>query len=728
MFKLRNKLLIVMLLISLVPIIIVSYMIIEKSYEDIRSKSEVSLLNLVDAKSRYYESEFKSVRIDLEAFASYISSHWGKGKYYNMSYIWIAPEGKKHEKYENELKNFEIVDNAFQFSMCKKDKVSLAYFTTKSGICFVNDCKLIDKLRKEIKYFEPRERIWYRLALEKNKTVWTPLYIDVNTGELVTTISCPVYANGKFIGVAGFDLLLSTIRNDILDIKFENQGYPLLVEKNGRIIVHPEYTAAGKKWNESFEEENIFNISGLSKIGKEIENGSKGFKIVYLDNEKQYAFFSPIDEINGSLVFIVPERAILKSIDEMKKNMLLFALLIAILIAIIAIFFSHHLTSPLEKLQQAMKEIAKGNLDYKIDIRGNDEIARLAREFNEMVKEIKKSKKALEESEEKYRKIFEESTDTIYISTPSGRFIDINKAGEKLFGYTREELLNMNVENLYAEKKDREKFKKEIEKKGFVRDYELKLKRKDGKLLDCLLSTVLIKKGDKTFYQGIIRDITPVKEAKKQLEMYNSLLRHDISNKNQIALGCLQLLMEEQSLNKEHRELIEKAYEHLVHSQELLQKLGILNKVENIKLKKINLKDALKKSIEKFEYLAKEKGIKVTYENKDAYVLADELLENIFSNLIENSIKHANCKNIEISINEGDDEYIITLKDDGKGIPDEIVDSVFEWGVKGKESKGAGMGLHLTKMIIEGYGGKILLKKADKGTVFEIHLKKSSVG
>jgi len=174
--------------------------------------------------------------------------------------------------------------------------------------------------------------------------------------------------------------------------------------------------------------------------------------------------------------------------------------------------------------------------------------------------------------------------------------------------------------------------------------------------------------------------------------------------------------------------LIEKAYEHLVHSQELLQKLGILNKVENIKLKKINLKHALKRSIEKFEYLAKEKGIKLTYESKDAWVLADELLENIFSNLIENSIKHANCKNIEISIDESDKEYIITIKDDGKGIPDEIAESVFEWGVKSKESKGAGMGLHLAKMIIKGYGGKILLKKAERGTVFEIHLKKSSMG
>ena len=206
--------------------------------------------------------------------------------------------------------------------------------------------------------------------------------------------------------------------------------------------------------------------------------------------------------------------------------------------------------------------------------------------------------------------------------------------------------------------------------------------------------------------------------------MYNSLLRHDISNRNQITLGCLELL-KEGNLTDEQKKLVEKAYEHLVHSQQLLQKLSIINRVGEKKLKEMDLESVLNKSLEKYEYLSKEKGIniKINLKNK-CWVLADDLLENVFSNLIENAIIHSGCKNIEIDVDERDDEVIITIKDDGRGIPKEIADKIFEWGVKGKESKGSGLGLHLVKRIVERYGGKILLKDSQQGTVFEIHLRK----
>ncbi|HDN96033.1 MAG TPA: PAS domain-containing protein, partial [Thermoplasmatales archaeon] len=57
----------------------------------------------------------------------------------------------------------------------------------------------------------------------------------------------------------------------------------------------------------------------------------------------------------------------------------------------------------------------------------------------------------------------------------------MNKAVEELFCYSRKELMNMNVTNLYVNKEDIERFKKEIEKKGYVKNFEVKLKRKDGK-------------------------------------------------------------------------------------------------------------------------------------------------------------------------------------------------------------------------------------------------------
>ncbi len=715
--RLRFKILILLLIVSLLPLLTISYMLTEKVSMEIEKKVKEGILNLVEAKAADYNNQFKILRKEIEVGAEIIEEDWGKeDSNPNMSYIWISPDNKINEEHKKELKNFEMVMDVVLGIKNRNEKISLAYFGTEKGVCFISNPKTVDKL-KEIKYFEHRERKWYTEAIKTNKSVWTE-YIDVNTGDITLSISKAV---GNLIGVLSLDLPLETIKEDILDIKFENSGFPLLVDTNGRILVHPEYTAAGKKWNESFEEQNIFNINGLKEIGKEIKNCSKGFKAIFLNKKIHYAFFYPLQEINGSLIFILPESVITKCIQQERQKMFYLAFFLSIGIVIVSIIFSERITKPLERLQRAAREIAKGNLDYKVEVSGKDEVADLSNDFNKMIDEIKNSRKRLEESEEKYRGIFEESTDVIYISTPDGRLVDINKAGEKLFGYTKEELLNMNVVNLYEKKEDREKFKKDIEKKGLVKDYEVILKRKDGKRLHCLLSTVLIKKGGETFYQGIIRDVTAIKEAKKQLDMYNMLLRHDICNKIQVIMSCLELAKEAE--NKEKEKFIEKAYENVIQAQQLLQKLSIIMKVEKIKVREVNLKEAILKSIKKYEELAREKGINIKYNLRDGCVIANELLENVFSNLIENAIYHSKCKNIEINVHEKEKEFVVEIKDDGIGIPKEIIEKLFEPGVKGKDSKGSGLGLHLVKVIVEGYGGKIYFKDG-KGTTFEIYLKK----
>jgi len=142
----------------------------------------------------------------------------------------------------------------------------------------------------------------------------------------------------------------------------------------------------------------------------------------------------------------------------------------------------------------------------------------------------KRSEEALRESEEKYRTLFEDSRDAIYITTREGKLIDANQSALDLFGYSREEMTSVNALQLYVHPSDASKFQKEIEEKGFVRDYEVKLRKKDGTEMDCLLTTTLRRAdgGGILAYQGIIRDITERKEAEAALreseEKYRNLV------------------------------------------------------------------------------------------------------------------------------------------------------------------------------------------------------------
>jgi PAS domain S-box-containing protein len=124
----------------------------------------------------------------------------------------------------------------------------------------------------------------------------------------------------------------------------------------------------------------------------------------------------------------------------------------------------------------------------------------------------------LQSSEQKYRTVFEDSKDVIFITTSAGQVVDMNPAGLSLFGYTREELMQINIRDLYANPDNRDRFRQQIEQEGVVRDLEITYLRKDGTKIDCLETATLRRAEDGTLlgYHGIIRDITAQKQAEQE--------------------------------------------------------------------------------------------------------------------------------------------------------------------------------------------------------------------
>jgi len=139
---------------------------------------------------------------------------------------------------------------------------------------------------------------------------------------------------------------------------------------------------------------------------------------------------------------------------------------------------------------------------------------------------IRRSAEALRESEEKYRTLFEKSRDAVYLTDHRGRLIDLNQSCLELFGYSREEMIGMDARKLYVDFSERKKLREELNRDGYVRDHEIKLCRKDGTAMDCLLTTTVRKASDETVlgYQGIVRDITRRKQMERALQETNEIL------------------------------------------------------------------------------------------------------------------------------------------------------------------------------------------------------------
>src|SRR5207248_2540905 len=126
--------------------------------------------------------------------------------------------------------------------------------------------------------------------------------------------------------------------------------------------------------------------------------------------------------------------------------------------------------------------------------------------------------KALKESEAKYRNVFESSRDMIFISDEKGRFIDFNDSARRIFGYSREELLNSSLSILFYSKEDEKMFFDVIRLIGTLTNNEEILRNKEGGKEYCLVSASLQRSSDGGFnIFGIIHDITRRKKAERDL-------------------------------------------------------------------------------------------------------------------------------------------------------------------------------------------------------------------
>ena len=132
----------------------------------------------------------------------------------------------------------------------------------------------------------------------------------------------------------------------------------------------------------------------------------------------------------------------------------------------------------------------------------------------------KRSGLMIKETEGRYRALFEDSRDAIFISSKDGKLLNFNQSALDLFGYTRSELQNLNIEKLYAQPENRSRYRAEIERNGFVRDYPIQVQRRDGAILECLETATVRKSKDGEIigYQGIIRDITEKKRSEAALQ------------------------------------------------------------------------------------------------------------------------------------------------------------------------------------------------------------------
>jgi PAS domain S-box-containing protein len=134
----------------------------------------------------------------------------------------------------------------------------------------------------------------------------------------------------------------------------------------------------------------------------------------------------------------------------------------------------------------------------------------------------KRTEEALKESEKRYRDFFTTSRDAIFITSPGGRWIDFNDAALDMFGYSsREELMALPVAALYQDPDDRRALTQRLETNDYVKEYPVRLKRKDGSVIHTLITSVALREEGRLIkaFIGSVRDITEQRKAEHQIRL-----------------------------------------------------------------------------------------------------------------------------------------------------------------------------------------------------------------
>ena len=207
-------------------------------------------------------------------------------------------------------------------------------------------------------------------------------------------------------------------------------------------------------------------------------------------------------------------------------------------------------------------------------------------------------------------------------------------------------------------------------------------------------------------------------DAKGQAEIYIDLLSHDISNMNAAIEGYIKLAIERMDIEVKNKELFTEPLSLLSNSERLIDIVQKIRQVEchNSGYGLIDLGWLLEDIRSEHEHWPN-KEVKIHYKTTiKRYVIASDLLRDIFSNIIGNAIKHS-LGAVEINIllskvvENGTEFYRVYIEDDGPGIPDEMKSKIFERKQRGHtKTNGAGLGLFLVKKLVDDLHGKVWIE------------------
>ena len=365
-----------------------------------------NLLNVVKDKAALADSELGKYADSIQDFAAYIHGLYRSPENYVQREV-LPPDAANAgictmQRYMADA-DVSVEDTAQERALLGNleqvwapvftgsgDIITTIYVGTESGFLLSYDERsdLGVEPGSDESYFDYYQSSWYTSARDAGGVVFTDTYPDSYGRGLMISCASPFYdESDRFAGVVCMDILIGDLTSYVIDVDLGEGAYAFLVSGSGDIIA----SAVMEDADAAFE--NILDASSaVYEASGPIMSGETG---AMLSSGVYYAY-TPVSSANWKFCVHIPESLVLAPVKAMERNIvaaiIAFIVILALIILCVVLMvrrFSRNLTAPLIALGKDVQTISSGDLDYRAEIRSNDEIGDLAKSFNGMAASLK---------------------------------------------------------------------------------------------------------------------------------------------------------------------------------------------------------------------------------------------------------------------------------------------------------------------------------------------------
>jgi PAS domain S-box-containing protein len=436
----------------------------------------------------------------------------------------------------------------------------------------------------------------------------------------------------------------------------------------------------------------------------------------------RYLFVDLKNEQYGSdlsrIVEITYNDAMLEKAFEGHVQSQLVITILALAIGICAaILLSRFLLKPISGIVGDVNRISDGDLDWKISTTNVKEFQVLENSINTMVGSLKESIREVKEGEILRREMIEQLPVAVFMkSVKDGKYIFWNKASEQIFNLRATDVIGRTDPELFSQKMVSTIDKEDIEARlnqVSISNKKITDKVRGQRIIHMIIVPIFDSTNNLQYILGIGEDVTEETLSMK-IDLLFSITRRDILDQLSIIVNSL-----ERAQLKSSREAMQTFFDKTLESIESIRnQMAFVRSLQDIGITSPTWQ-SVKKAFWEAVMLNPSKTIDIRVEMDDIELYADPLLPRVFYNLLANSIQHGDHQltKIRLYAQRRGESFLLIYEDNGKGIPFDEKEKIFEFGF----GTGTGFGLFLIRELL-GYTGITITETGEpgKGAKFEI--------